>query len=548
MNKIDKKLVEQVVNNETQDIDLKLHALGKEYDNFVVINPMYDPWILDYLDVNQYSSDKCIVWHIDNTWIAKKFTSSWTTEQGWQLIECELDLDTEIEYNPELSFLKFDVNKTIPFNDIAYTYVYYLNPEVYLGNDRIKFNLSEDKTWVAKVKCTEIKIIGEKDAGKVSPSSSLPQLIKNPDIPDIDFEFVDNAIPYYDAVYDRVWYLDQNYNNTEDRIWVYKIPAQYPSLGEKDMGNLVPVKSSMPELIFNKDIPNLDLDFDFSVSFYDLKYENVWYLNDQLHYDDDKIWAAKLVPKKSIAGTRIAGDISLHTDKFDVIFISYNEPNAEANWQRVLEKAPYAKRVKGVKGIFEAHKRAAELAKTKMFYVVDGDAELDDSWEFNFKVNVFDTDCVHLWTSLNPINDLEYGYGGVKLFPRQLLLDAKTWKVDLTTGLGKLKLINRISNITAFNYDEFTTWRSAFRECAKLSSSLKIEGGGDSETKKRLKIWTTVGQDRHMGEFAIAGAVQGKKYGNENYNDPDKLKLVNDYEWLRNRFDKQFEKAKNKLS
>ncbi len=544
MNKIDKKLVEQVVDNEKQDIDVKLHALGKEYKDFVVINPMYDPWILDYLDTDDYTSDKCIVWHIDNTWIAKKFTSDWTPQQGWSLIECELELETEIEYNPELSFLNFDINKTIPFGDIAYTYVYYLNPEVYLGNDKIKFNLSGNKTWVAKVKCTEIKTMGEKDAGKVSPVSSLPQLIKNPDIPDIDFEFVDNFIPYYDAVYDRVWYLDQNYNNTEDRIWVYKIPAQYPSEGEKDMGYLVPVKSSLPELIFNEDIPNLDLssDFDFSVSFYDLKYENVWYLDDQLHSDADKIWAAKLVPKKSIEGTRIAGVIGLHSYKFDVIFISYNEPNAEANWQRVLEKAPYAKRVKGVKGIFEAHKKAAELAKTKMFYVVDGDAELDDSWEFNFKVNVFDTDCVHLWTSLNPINDLEYGYGGVKLFPRQLLLDAETWKVDLTTGLGKLKLVNRISNITAFNYDEFTTWRSAFRECAKLSSALKASGNKDKESQQRLKIWTTVGKDRPMGEFAIAGALQGKKYGSANYNKTDQLKLINDYEWLKNKFDQEFGK------
>lgn len=464
MNKIDKKLVEQVIRNHAQDIDLNLHELGKEYSEFVAINPMCDPWILDYLDTDYYTSNKCVVWHVDNTWIAKKFTASWTPHQGWELIECELEVDTEIEYNPELSFLDFDICKDIPFADVAYEYVYYLDN---------KFAPDDDKIWVAKVKTIGIEILGEKDAGYVSPAGS-----------------------------------------------------------------------SLPKLIFNKDIPQVTYDIDFKVPYFDLCYENVWYLDDRFNPTGDKIWAAKVTHGK-VKGLKDQGTITPSIDKFDVIFISYNEPNAEANWQRVLEKAPHAKRVKGVKGIFEAHKQAAALAKTKMFYVVDGDAELDDSWEFNFKVNVFDTDCVHLWTSLNPINGLEYGYGGVKLFPRQLLLDAETWNVDLTTGLGKLKLVNRVSNITAFNYDEFTTWRSAFRECAKLSSSLKASDNKDLESQQRLEIWTTVGHDRPMGEFAIAGALLGKKYGSDNYNSIDQLKLINDYEWLKDQFNQSFGKSNN---
>ena len=30
--------------------------------------------------------------------------------------------------------------------------------------------------------------------------------------------------------------------------------------------------------------------------------------------------------------------------------------------------------------------------------------------------------------------------------------------------------MNQLSNISAFNVDAFSTWRSAFRECAKLAS------------------------------------------------------------------------------
>ena len=50
---------------------------------------------------------------------------------------------------------------------------------------------------------------------------------------------------------------------------------------------------------------------------------------------------------------------------FDVFFISYHEQYADKNFEALLDKAPLAKRVDNVKGIFNAHKRAAELSKTK---------------------------------------------------------------------------------------------------------------------------------------------------------------------------------------
>ena len=103
---------------------------------------------------------------------------------------------------------------------------------------------------------------------------------------------------------------------------------------------------------------------------------------------------------------------------FDIIFISYQEPNAEANWKALKERFPMAKRVHGVKGIHQAHIQAANKSFTKMFYVVDGDAEIVDDFNFDHKVSEWDLDCVHVWRSRNPINNLEYGYGGVKLLSK----------------------------------------------------------------------------------------------------------------------------------
>ena len=46
-----------------------------------------------------------------------------------------------------------------------------------------------------------------------------------------------------------------------------------------------------------------------------------------------------------------------------------------------------------------------------------------------------DRDAVHVWRSRNPINDLEYGYGGVKLFPRIATINVDVNKSDMTTSI-----------------------------------------------------------------------------------------------------------------
>jgi hypothetical protein len=106
--------------------------------------------------------------------------------------------------------------------------------------------------------------------------------------------------------------------------------------------------------------------------------------------------------------------------KYDIIFISYNEPNADKNFANLKLRFPTAQRVSGVKGIHQAHIAAAKKAFTKMFWVVDGDAEIVDDFNFDYEVSKYDLECVHVWRSKNPVNGLEYGYGGVKLLPKKL--------------------------------------------------------------------------------------------------------------------------------
>jgi len=222
--------------------------------------------------------------------------------------------------------------------------------------------------------------------------------------------------------------------------------------------------------------------------------------------------------------------------RYDIIFISYNEPQADENFSRLKSRFPYAQRVQGIKGIHQAHIAAARKAFTKMFWVVDADAQILDTFNFDHVVSEYDLENVHVWRSMNPINDLEYGYGGVKLLPKRLTQDMDISKPDMTTSISLLfKAMPEISNITAFNVDAFNTWKSAFRECVKLSSKT-IDRQDDADTTYRLNIWCTKGIDRPFGKEAIEGAVQGKQYGLENKDNNEALKMINDFDWLRERF------------
>ena len=221
---------------------------------------------------------------------------------------------------------------------------------------------------------------------------------------------------------------------------------------------------------------------------------------------------------------------------YDIVFISYNEPSADENYAALKNRFPTAKRVHGVTGIHQAHIKAAKKCFTNMVWIVDADAIIVDDFNFNYTVPNHQLDHVHVWRSQNPINDLVYGYGGIKLFPRKLTVDMDISKPDMTTSIStKFKAMPEVANITAFNTGEFETWKSAFRECTKLASKV-IDRQKNEETDNRLHTWQTVGKDRPYGEFALRGAQAGSAYGTSSRGDVEALKKINNFEWLKEKF------------
>ena len=228
----------------------------------------------------------------------------------------------------------------------------------------------------------------------------------------------------------------------------------------------------------------------------------------------------------------------------DVFMLTFGEPDADANFESLKIVAPHAIRIDGVEGLLNAHRACAEASKTQYFYVCDADCVLQPNFTFKFTPDhrkeaypgVPETECVFTYRSHNPINDLIYGYGAVKLFPKKNLLEVDEFKVDMTTSIGaKFKPMFEISNITQFNTDPFNSWRSAFRECTKLSSNI-IDHNKQVDDAYRLEAWCTRGDKRKYGEYAMLGAQQGRDFGTHYKNNTKALRRINDWKWLKEQF------------
>ena len=292
--------------------------------------------------------------------------------------------------------------------------------------------------------------------------------------------------------------------------------------------------------------PDRELEFNiFNFSFkpleWDKEYLHIWNNSMVKLYNKELVLKnPELFTDSNIASGKVQLKIlneNIHScPKLDIVFISYNEVFADYNFDVLKNKFPYAKRVNGIKGIYDAHKAAAMVASSKLFYVVDADAEIEQLFKFDYYPSIYDIETVHVWNSINPVNDLIYGYGGVKLFPRKLLLDYNGSPIDFTTSVSKhFKIMPEVSNVTKFNTDPFSAWRSGFRECAKLASKI-IHNTVDTETEERLHIWCNVGSDREFGDFAIEGAREGTAFGYAHKDKPEMLGLINDYGWLESKF------------
>jgi len=236
--------------------------------------------------------------------------------------------------------------------------------------------------------------------------------------------------------------------------------------------------------------------------------------------------------------------IHAHAYTFDIIFISYDEPNADENYEHLKTLVQHAKRVHGIKGIDTAHKKAAKISYSDHFFVIDGDTKVND-WFFSQILDDINPNYVYSWSAENIVNGLQYGNGGAKLWPKHTMLNLKSHEenggIDFCWTVPYYQM-DAVSSVTHINTTPFQVFRTGYREGVRMGLD---NGKVVNNPKKdvwignyhRLLSWMNIGADVKNGFWSMLGARIGCY---ESCLSGLDITLISDYEWFENMWEKEW--------
>jgi len=237
----------------------------------------------------------------------------------------------------------------------------------------------------------------------------------------------------------------------------------------------------------------------------------------------------------------------------DIVFLSYDEPNAEKNYTDLCQKIPWAKRVHGVKGSDAAHKACADLSDTEHFITVDGDNIVNPEF-LNVEIDLEELGVtpnhVFSWCGKVHVNGLKYGNGGLKLWTKDFVKNMQTHEnakdndprslIEFCYDTNYYHL-NENYSTSYTNASAFQAWRAGFREGVKMSLNQgeKVTNINSIwwQNLERLKIWCSVGADVENGLWSLYGAREGCYM--TNCTDWDYVQ-VRDFEYLTEYWNKNY--------
>lgn len=226
----------------------------------------------------------------------------------------------------------------------------------------------------------------------------------------------------------------------------------------------------------------------------------------------------------------------LHSDQsMDIVFISYDEPVADVNWKILLDRFPRARRIHGVPGMEHALEAAANEAQTPWYYAVFAKTRLYENFNFDFVPDRMQEPKHYIFNARNTVNNLEYGHMGIILYNSNGIRTtnrADNFGLDYTLSFPH-EAVPILSCYGEFDQTAYHTWRTSFRETAKLayfeSEQHTVEGA------YRLNVWLNQAQGTYA-EWCLRGAQDGEEFFNTSDQTLSTLKQSFRWEWLREYF------------
>lgn len=213
----------------------------------------------------------------------------------------------------------------------------------------------------------------------------------------------------------------------------------------------------------------------------------------------------------------------------DVVYVSNGEKNADLNWNRLQKLCPQAKRIDGVNGRAQAYKACAEASDTEWFINVFAKCWVHDDFDFDWQPDYLQNNKHYIFNAHNPVTGLTYGHMGIIAYHKQLVLDCDTWGLDFTLSMphGSVPITASTADYATTPYE---TWRTAFRECVKLTQQV------DPESRFRLNTWLSVGNGE-LGEWSMRGAHDALDFVATGQD----LQLSFEWAWLKETFNSLYD-------
>ena len=222
----------------------------------------------------------------------------------------------------------------------------------------------------------------------------------------------------------------------------------------------------------------------------------------------------------------------------DIVFLSNGEKCADENYEYLLRTIEGTKnrvvRVDGVNGRVKAYHAALEASNTSWAFTVFAKLKVNNKFDWNWQPDRLQKSKHYIFTAKNPLNGLVYGHQAIIAYNKKLVLANQGKGLDFT--LDDLhESVNMLSGTAMFNTDEFSTWRTAFREVIKLKSDYA------DISQERLEVWLNKA-DGDFAQYCLDGARHAVEYYDEVEGDIEKLRLSYDWPWLKAYFDEKFKR------
>ena len=218
---------------------------------------------------------------------------------------------------------------------------------------------------------------------------------------------------------------------------------------------------------------------------------------------------------------------TIYVKDLDFVMLSYDEPNADENFEDLQKIVPWAKRSHGVKGFDAAHRAAADKSETEIFVTIDADNIVDPAvLDFRIRNPKKQDNFAVALNGINLTNGLMYGNGSIKVWTRKFVYkmhchenieneeDATERKTtDFCWEPSYYSTRASCYSLTVTNKTPYQSWRAGFREGVKKGMQYKenfvLKRSIAISNNDHIFSWSMLGADVENGAIGSDAFVLG---------------------------------------